>query len=64
MIIAMCMYVPYQTHDITKKNKLRVFSPQASYTDRPRDLRLLAKLVPTLADRGYRVVSATKSHGR
>jgi hypothetical protein len=30
---------------------------------RPRDRRLSAKLVPSLADRGCRVVSATNSHG-
>jgi hypothetical protein len=34
-------------------------SPQANYTDRPSGRRLLAKLVPTFADRGCRVVSAT-----
>jgi hypothetical protein len=37
--------------------KLRGFSPQANYTDR-------AKLGPTLADRGCRVVSETDPHGR
>jgi hypothetical protein len=31
---------------------------------RPSDRSLLAKLVPTLADRGCRVVSATDPHGR
>jgi hypothetical protein len=30
----------------------------------PRDRRLSAKLVPTFADTGYRVVSATDPHGR
>jgi hypothetical protein len=40
------------------KTKLRGFSPQANYTD-PSDRSLPAKLVPTLADRGCRVVSAT-----
>jgi hypothetical protein len=39
------------------------FSPQANYTDRA-DRRLLAKLVPTFADRGCRVVSATDPPGR
>jgi hypothetical protein len=34
-------------------------SPHANYTDRLSDRRLSAKLVPTLADRGCRVVSAT-----
>jgi hypothetical protein len=40
-------------------NKLHGLSPQANYTDRLIDRRLSAKLVPTLADRGCRVVSAT-----
>jgi hypothetical protein len=31
---------------------------------RPSDRRLSAKLVPTLVDRGCRVVSATNPHGR
>jgi hypothetical protein len=38
---------------------LRGFSPQANI-----DHRLSVKLVPTLADRGCRVVSATNPHGR
>jgi hypothetical protein len=41
------------------KTKLHGLSPQANYTDRLSDCRLSAKLVPTLADRGCRVVSAT-----
>jgi hypothetical protein len=40
------------------KTKLCGLSLQANHTDRLRDRRLSAKLVPTLADRG-RVVSAT-----
>jgi hypothetical protein len=47
-----------QTNKLIKlKTKLNsvAFSPQANYTDR----RLSAKLVPTFADRGCRVVSAT-----
>jgi hypothetical protein len=44
----------------TKKTKLRGLSPQANYTDRLSD-RPLVKLVPTLADRGCRVVSAAIS---
>jgi hypothetical protein len=36
----------------------------ASELYRPSDRRLLAKLVPTFADRGCRVISATDSHGR
>jgi hypothetical protein len=39
-------------------------SPQANYTDRASGRRLLAKLVPTFADRGCRVVSATDPRGR
>jgi hypothetical protein len=45
--------------DNLKKIKLHGLSPQANYTDRLSDRRLSAKLVPTLADRGCRVVSAT-----
>jgi hypothetical protein len=41
------------------KSKLHGLSLQANYTDRLSDRRLSAKLVPTLADRGCRVVSAT-----
>jgi hypothetical protein len=41
------------------KTKLRGLSPQANYTDLLSDRRLSAKLVPTLADRGCRVVSTT-----
>jgi hypothetical protein len=47
-----------------KKTKLRGLSPLANYTDRLRDRRLSAKLVPILADTGCRVVSATIPHGR
>jgi hypothetical protein len=42
--------------------KLRGFSPQANYTDS--DRRMSAKLMPTFADRGCGVVSATDPHGR
>jgi hypothetical protein len=42
-----------------KKTKLHGLSPQANYTDRLSDRRLSGKLVPTLVDRGCRVVSAT-----
>jgi hypothetical protein len=41
------------------EKKLHGLSPQANYTDRLSDRRLSAKLVPTLADRGCRVVSKT-----
>jgi hypothetical protein len=41
-------------HYLNHKTKLRDLSPQANYTDR----RLLAKLVPTLEERGCSVVSA------
>jgi hypothetical protein len=46
------------TYKKTNKNKLRGFSPQSELY-RPSDRRMSAKLVPTLADRGCRVVSAT-----
>jgi hypothetical protein len=39
--------------------KLHGLSPQANYTEGLSDRRLSAKLVPTLADRGCRVVSTT-----
>jgi hypothetical protein len=41
------------------KTELHGLSPHANYTDRLSDGRLSAKLVPTLADGGCRVVSAT-----
>jgi hypothetical protein len=44
---------------LRKLIKLHGLSPQANYTDRLSDRRLSTKLVPTLADRGCRVVSAT-----
>jgi hypothetical protein len=47
-----------------KQNKLRGLSRQANYTDLPSDRRMSAKLVPTFANRGCRVVSATDPHGR
>jgi hypothetical protein len=47
----------------TNKNKFRGFSPQSELY-RPSDRRLSAKLVPTLEDRGCRVVSAANTHGR
>jgi hypothetical protein len=46
-----------------KNNKLRGFSPQSDLY-RLSDRRLSAKLVPTLADRGCRVVSEMNPHGR
>jgi hypothetical protein len=46
------------------KTKLHGLSPQAKYTDQLSDRRLSAKLVPTLADRGCRVVGATNPYGR
>jgi hypothetical protein len=42
-----------------KKTKLHGLSPHANYTDRLTDRRLSAKLIPTLADSGCRVVSST-----
>jgi hypothetical protein len=46
-----------------QNKKKRGFSPQSELY-RPSDRRLLAKLVPTLADRECRVVSATNPYGR
>jgi hypothetical protein len=40
------------------------FSSQANYTDLASDRRMSAELVPTFADRGCRVVSATDPYGR
>jgi hypothetical protein len=48
---------------LQQTNQLRGFSPPANYTDRA-DRRLSAKLVPALANRRCRVVSATNSQGR
>jgi hypothetical protein len=45
-----------------KTQTLGLYSASILY--RPSDRRLSAKLVPTLADRGCRVVSATNPHGR
>jgi hypothetical protein len=46
-----------------KKKELRDFSPQANYTDGA-TAACWRILLPTLADRGCRVVSATNPHGR
>jgi hypothetical protein len=46
------------------KKKLNSWLWSASQLYRPSDRSLLAKLVPTFADRACRVVSATDSHGR
>jgi hypothetical protein len=45
-------------------NKQTPWPQSASELYRPSDRRLYAKLVPTFADRGCRVVSATDPHGR
>jgi hypothetical protein len=54
--------------DITCKRKCNKskgnFNSTALVRIRPSDRRLSAKLVPTLADRGCRVVSVTDPHGR
>jgi hypothetical protein len=50
---------------ISLKNKKKTpWFQSASELYRPSDRRLSAKLVPTLVDRGCRVVSATNPHGR
>jgi hypothetical protein len=56
--------LPSVTVRLVGKAKPRGFSPQANYTDRPSDRRMSAKLVPTFAGRGCRVVSTTNPHGR
>jgi hypothetical protein len=48
---------------VKKQNRLRGFSPQSELY-RPSDRRLWVKLVPTLADRGCRLVRATNLHVR
>jgi hypothetical protein len=53
------MYKSYAKICLKKKLNSVAFSSQGNYTD-----RLSAKLVPTYADRGCRVVSTTDSHGR
>jgi hypothetical protein len=47
-----------------KKNKQTLWLESASELYRPSGRRLSAKLVPTLADRGCRVVGATNTNGR
>jgi hypothetical protein len=47
-----------------QQQKKTPWPESASELYRPSDRRLSAKLVPTLADRGCCVVSATGSHGR
>jgi hypothetical protein len=48
---------------LKKLNKLHGFSPQAKYTDRV-TATMSVKLMPTFADRGCSVVSATDPHDR
>jgi hypothetical protein len=50
-------------HKAKRKTKLRGLQ-SASELYRPSDRRLSAKLLPTFADRGCRVVSATEPPGR
>jgi hypothetical protein len=56
-------FFPDMNKLIKTKNSV-AFSPQVNYTDRPSDRRMSAKLLPTFADRGCRVVSATDPYGR
>jgi hypothetical protein len=56
-----CSIQALQTNKQT--NKLRGFSPQSELY-RSSYRRLWAKLLPTFADRGCRVVGATDPHGR
>jgi hypothetical protein len=50
--------------DITNKQKQNPWPESASELNRPNERRLSAKLVPTFADRGCRVVSVTDHYGR
>jgi hypothetical protein len=50
-----------QTYQTKKKTSVALVSKR---TIRPSDRRLSAKLMPTFADRGCRVVRATDPHGR
>jgi hypothetical protein len=59
--IPICMSVCFPL--FTKKTKLRGLE-SASELYRASDRRLSAKLLPTFADRGYRVVSVTDPYGR
>jgi hypothetical protein len=56
-------YKSRHKHSISKKLNSVAFSPQAKYTDLA-TAALSAKLVPTFANRGCRVVSATDPPGR
>jgi hypothetical protein len=57
MLIELISHALYSGDEVIK-TKLHGLSPQANYTYQLSDRRLSAKLVPTLADRGCRVVSA------
>jgi hypothetical protein len=54
----------YKIYKIQDQENETPWLESASEVYRPRDRRLLAKLVPTLADRGFHVVSVTDPHGR
>jgi hypothetical protein len=49
---------------LINKNKQTPWSESASELYRPSDRRLLAKWLPTFADRGCHVVSVTDPYGR
>jgi hypothetical protein len=55
--------VPNADLEFLQKKKKTPWLWSASELYRPSDCRLLAKLMPTLADRGCCVVSATNPHG-
>jgi hypothetical protein len=59
----LCIHIVIQMKVVSTTNKLKTklhgLSPQANYANRLSDRRLLAKLVPTLADRQCHVVSTT-----
>jgi hypothetical protein len=71
-LLEYCSYLPYPVHYSNLRAKLIIsfhgfntpWPESASELYRPSDRRLLAKLVPTFADRRCHVVSVTDPHGR
>jgi CBS-domain-containing membrane protein len=56
---------PYIVRSLSSQNKqTNSWSVSASELYRPKDRRLLAKLVPTFEDRGCHVVSVADPYGR
>jgi hypothetical protein len=67
ILILLCVNIYYLKAEYINNLKTKKQTPwfqSASELYRPSDRRFLTKLVPILADRGRRVVSATIPHGR